>query len=185
MKELIIEDFKEWGVKVDMTLYIPYFNLYLSEFNITTKNKLGSFFGNLLHESASFRYVKEILPKNNPEYLKRLGNYFGRAFLQITHKYNYKAFTDWCKINIKEFDNDFVKNPELLETPQYAVLSAFWYWEANNLNKYAENDFINVCSIINTGRVQNPSKPHKINGIDDRINKFNIISKWCDKNKII
>ena len=162
----------------NIDLYLDWFNLYCEQFKVNTVNRILCLLPNLLHESANFKFVKEILPKNNPDYVKKLGNYFGRGILQITHSINYKAFTEWCKVNIKGFDKDFVKNPELLETPQYAVLSAFWYWKVNNLEKYADKgDFTNVCSIINTGRIQNPKSPHKINGMEDRLKKYTLVTQ--------
>jgi len=178
------KDFEEFKI-VNTDLYLNWFNLYCVEFKINTADRLLCFLPNLLHESNNFEWVKEILPKNNPIYVKKLGNYFGRGLMQVTHQKNYKLFNDWCNLNIKEFNKDFIKNPELLQTPQYAVLSAFWFWKSNNLEKYADRkDFLNVCSLINTGRIQKPSKPHKINGLDDRIKKYAVIEKWCIKNKI-
>lgn len=175
--KFVKQDFEKLNI-VNIDLYLDWFNLYCEQFKVNTVSRLLCFLPNILHESMNFKYVKEILPKNNPDYVKRLGNYFGRGILQITHSANYKAFTDWCKINIQGFDKDFVKNPELLETPQYAVLSAFWYWKVNNLEKYADKgDFVNVCSIINTGRVQNPKSPHKINGMEDRLKKYELVKQ--------
>ena len=192
MRNLTINDFKEWEVKVDMTLYIPYFNQYLKEFNINSKNKISSFFANLLHESGNFYYKEEIASGAVYEKRKNLGNinkgdgvkFKGLAFGQITGRANFKAFTEWCKNRIINFNLDFEQFPRDILKAQYCVLSSFWFWEVNNLDKYAETDFINVCSIWNTGKIQ--SKPaHTINGLDDRIKKFAIISNWCDKNKII
>lgn len=36
-------------------------------------------------------------------------------------------------------DVDLVNNPELIETPRYAVMSGMWYWKTNGLNRYADN----------------------------------------------
>ena len=171
------QDFE--NIKVtNIDLYLDWFNLYCEQFKVNTVNRLLCFLPNILHESGNFKFVKEILPKNNPEYVRKIGKFFGRGLLQVTWERNYKAFTDWCKINIQGFDKDFVKNPELLETPQYAVLSAFWYWKVNNLEKYADvGDFTNVCSIINTGRIQNPKTSHKINGMEDRLQKYELVKQ--------
>lgn len=185
-------DFIEWGVKVSMDNYVPYFNLFLTEFNITTKNKICSLFSNLLHESGNFYYKEEIASGAAYENRKDLGNinkgdgikYKGLTFAQITGRNNFKAFTKWCKLRYSDFSLDFEESPRATLLPKYCVLSSFWFWQVNNISKYAETDFINVCSIWNTGRIQNPKSPHKINGIQDRVDKYNIISKWCDKNKI-
>jgi putative chitinase len=174
------EDFEKLKI-INPDLYIDWFNLYSEQFNVNTVKRILCFLPNLLHESTNFKYVKEILPRNKSDYVERLGNFFGRGLLQVTWKRNYKLFTEWCKLNIQEFDKDFVKNPELLETPQYAVLSAFWYWKSNNLQKYADiNDFDNVCSLINRGKLidkTNPNWKKLINGYDDRLKKYNLVKQ--------
>jgi predicted chitinase len=63
--------------------------------------------------------------------------YIGRGLIQLTGKYNYS------QINIdfkKAFPNkgDLVKNPELLEQPEYATMSAYSYWINNKLNAKAD-----------------------------------------------
>ena len=175
------EDFKELGV-TNISLYLDWFNKYSTEFEINNVKRLLGFMPNVLHECNNFKSVREILPKNNPAYVARLGRFFGRGVIQLSFESNYKAFTDFCKKTYPGFKHDFVKNPELVETPQFAVLSAFWFWKANNLNNWADkDDFRNVCSLINTGRVQNPQKPHTINGWEDRLKKYAIVKEWITK----
>lgn len=185
------KDFIEWGIKPNIAkLYISFFNDYCFEFRVDTRNRILNFFSNLLHESGNLLYKEEIASGIAYEFRKDLGNvnkgdgvkFKGMAFAQITGRANYKAFTKWCKLNIEDFDIDFEITPKALLLPKYCVLSAFWFWKVNNLEKHT---FINVCSIWNTGRIQNPLKPHKINGIEDRKLKYTIIEKWCIKNKII
>jgi putative chitinase len=171
-------DFKAWDAS-NSYLYIDWMNKYCEEFEVNTTDRLLCFIPNLLHESNNFRSVREILPKNNPAYVARLGKYSGKGLIQLTWLANYQTFTDFCKKTYPGFKHDFVKNPELVETPQFAVLSAFWFWKANNLNAWADkDDFRNVCSIINTGRVQDPKKPHTINGWEDRLKKYTIVENW-------
>ena len=56
-------------------------------------------------------------------------------------------------------DDRALKNPEILEQPQYAAESACWFWKANNLNALADkDDLVAVTRRINGG----------INGIEDR-----------------
>jgi len=175
------EDFKKLKI-VNTDLYLDWFNKYAEQFEVNTEDRVLCFLSNLLHESANFKFIKEILPKDKPDYIKRIGKYFGRGLLQVTWERNYKLFTDWCKLNFEGFDKDFVKNPELLETPQFAVLSAFWYWKTNNLEKYADDkDFDNVCSLINRGRLIDKSNPNwekLINGYEDRLKKYKTINNW-------
>jgi len=85
--------------------------------------------------------------------LKSLGNtlpgdgwiYRGRALLQITGRANYKKCGEALGV-------DLISNPDLLLQPQYAALSAAWYWATNGLNTLADaGDIKNIGSVINTG----------------------------------
>jgi putative chitinase len=54
--------------------------------------------------------------------------------------------------------------PDYLATFEGAVQSACWFWEANNLNKYADSgDILNMTKKINGGTI----------GLEDRINHYN------------
>nr|WP_294926591.1 DUF5675 family protein [uncultured Flavobacterium sp.] len=66
--------------------------------------------------------------------------YIGRGLIQLTGKYNYSQIN---KDFIKAFPGkgDLIKNPELLEEPKYAAMSAFSYWINNNLNIKADLGF--------------------------------------------
>ena len=55
---------------------------------------------------------------------------------------------------------DFVANPDLVSTPQYAALTAGWFWDTHKLNPPADAlDYTKVTKIINGGTI----------GLDDRI----------------
>lgn len=78
--------------------------------------------------------------------------YRGRGIFQITGKDNYFAFGKYATI-------DCLSDPELLTIPNWAVLSACWYWETRNLNQVADTDNVEkVTKIINGG----------LNNIDER-----------------
>ena len=79
--------------------------------------------------------------------------YIGRGLIQLTGKYNYSQIN---KDFTKAFpgQGDLVKNPELLENPKYAAMSAFSYWINNNLNSkadlgYNSNNVDEITKIIN------------------------------------
>ena len=57
--------------------------------------------------------------------------YRGRGLIQLTGKANYAAFA-------KDTNVDVVQNPELVATPQYAALSAAWFFKKHNLNELAD-----------------------------------------------
>lgn len=169
--------------KLDAFKYVDYLNKYLKEFEINTPNRFIAFLANLLHESGNFKYAKEIASGIAYEGRLDLGNtqkgdgvrFAGKSLAQITGRANYTAFTLWCKKRFSGFSIDFVKNPELLEQPEWAVLGGFWFWVVNKLEILADNDdFRNVASIWNTGR----KNSKKINGMEDRLSKKNKLEKW-------
>jgi putative chitinase len=91
----------------------------------------------------------------NRAYGGRMGNgdeasgdgwkYCGRGLIQLTGKSNYQAFADSIKTDISEI-------PAFLQTFEGAIQSACWYWENNNLNKWADaGDIKTMTKIINGG----------------------------------
>lgn len=55
---------------------------------------------------------------------------------------------------------DLVNQPELLEQPQYACMSAAWFWGTKGLNTMADaGDFERITRRINGG----------LNGLPDRL----------------
>lgn len=140
--------------------YLPFINKYFIEYEIDTLNRVQMFLAQVGHESAELLYVKELASGKAYEGRKDLGNikagdgvkFKGRGLIQITGRSNYSELS-------KDFGVDLLNKPELLETPELAVRSAFWFWSKNNLNKYCDaNDFIKLTKRINGGT----------NGLDDR-----------------
>lgn len=93
----------------------------------------------------------------NVVYSNRMGNgtiesgegwlYKGRGLKQLTGKDNYTR----CG---KAIGIDLVDRPELLLIPEYAALSAGWFWEANKLGAFADNDdFVGMTKKINGGTI--------------------------------
>jgi len=93
----------------------------------------------------------------NVVYSNRMGNgtiesgegwlYKGRGLKQLTGKDNYTR----CG---KAIGIDLVDRPELLLLPEYAALSAGWFWEANKLGAFADNDdFVGMTKKINGGTI--------------------------------
>lgn len=91
-----------------------------------------------------FSTVEEAAPyARNPLALseKLYGGYHGRGLIQLTHKANYEA----CS---RDLGVDFVNEPKLLITPEYAALSAGWFWDKNGCNQVA-HDMTRVTRIVN------------------------------------
>jgi putative chitinase len=182
---LTLNDYKKLGA-VNAHLYIDWLNKYMGQFNINTPNRLLAFFPNILQESGNFYYTEELSSGTQYDTRTDLGNtpqfdgdgalYKGKGLGQLTGKKNYQLFTDWCK-NKLNININFVKQPEKLKEPQYAVLSAIFFWDSNNLQVYADKgDFQAVCAIWNTGR--STTKTTKINGWDDRVKRYVKVYDW-------
>ena len=98
----------------------------------------------------------------NKVYGGRMGNgveetgdgwkYHGRGLIQLTGKENYAN----CGSGIGV---DLLNNPNLLNTPQYAAMSAAWFWNKKGLNALADaGDYETMTKRINGGLI----------GLDDR-----------------
>ena len=73
--------------------------------------------------------------------------YRGGGFLQNT------GFDQLHKLSLAT-GVDFLEHPELLEDEYHAMLAACYYWQVNNLNKFADKDNLDAISdIINIGRL--------------------------------
>lgn len=174
----------------------------ITKYEIDTPLRLAHFLSQCSHESAGFTAftenlnyseagLKKTFPKyfpgelakkyaRNPAkiasrvYANRMGNgnensadgwkYRGRGCIQLTGKYNYSLFD-------KEVEDDILSVPVLVSTT-YSLISAAWYWKANNLNKKADTgstlDAVTmVTKAINGGTI----------GLGDRIKKFNTFYK--------
>lgn len=88
-------------------------------------------------------------------YANRMGNggessgdgwmYRGRGLIQLTGKKNYKNFAKWV-------GNDKILDDPDLVASEYAVHSAVFYWDKNNLNNVADqNDVEKLTKRINGG----------------------------------
>ncbi|MFU6657288.1 glycoside hydrolase family 19 protein [Pseudomonas aeruginosa] len=91
----------------------------------------------------------------NNTYASRNGNgdeasgdgwrYCGRGLLQITGRSNYRAAGDGLGQPLEQ-------EPELLEQPEFAALSAAWWWAAHGLNDLADRgEFAAITRRINGG----------------------------------
>jgi putative chitinase len=103
----------------------------------------------------------------NKVYSGRMGNrdeasgdgwrFRGRGAIQLTGHSNYYHASQACGV-------DFVKEPDLVATPQYAALTAGWFWGTHKLNRFADvRDWTGLTKRINGGII----------GLDDRIKHIN------------
>jgi len=146
-------------------VFVPVLNTAMQRYQIVGRKRVAAFIAQLGHESGQLRYVREIWGPTpaQAKYEGRadLGNtqpgdgskYRGRGLIQITGRANYAACGEALGL-------DLITQPELLELPQYAAMSAAWFWKQNGLNNLADRDQFNtITRRINGG----------LNGLQDRL----------------
>jgi len=186
MAQITIEKLKSLGLE---DKWLDGINNCFDKYSINTPERQSCFLAQVMHESGGFKFLSENLnysaaalmrtwgsrfPDNdtaekfehNPEkiankvYSGRMGNieegdgwkYRGRGLIQLTGRENYANFGHNVGV-------DFLSNPDLLTTPEYATLSAGWYWNKRNLNELADKmDVEGITKKINGG----------VNGLEDR-----------------
>lgn len=168
-------------------------NNTLVKYEIKTIDQIACFIGQCSHESANFRVLEENLHysanalmrvwpsrfpdndtaekyANNPEkiankvYQGRMGNieendgwrYHGRGLIQLTGRENYAN----CGFGLGV---DLLGYPDRLLDPEYAALSAGWFWNKKNLNSLT-GDIETMTKRINGGLI----------GLDDRKEKIRL-----------
>ena len=138
--------------------------------NYSAKGLLSTFKKYFPNETVANQYARKPQMIANRVYAGRMGNgspesgdgwkYRGRGPIQLTGKNNYTKFAQ------SMFDNwqDIVDNPDLVsQDKQIALMSAIWFWNINDLNRYADVDDIKTMTrIINGG----------YNGLEDRVHHY-------------
>ena len=182
LKELGIND--KWEIPL---------NQVFVKYDLDTSKRQAAFIGQCAVESANFTRLQENLnysaqrltqvwpsrfPNINmaesyahsPEkladfvYAGRMGNlqdgdgwkFHGRGLIQLTGRENYANCGSGVGV-------DLIDNPDLLLTPQYAALSAGWFWNKKGLNALADTqEYGAMTRRINGG----------LTGLDERIAKI-------------
>jgi len=114
------------------------------------------------------QYEKNPRKIANSVYANRMGNrdeasgdgfrFRGRGAVQLTGHASYFHAGQAC-------DVDFVMEPDLVATPQFAAMTAGWFWQTHNLNQYADaNNYVLMTKKINGGTI----------GLEDRIKHINM-----------
>ena len=160
-----------------------------TKYGINTTQRQACFIGQCQHESNNFRTLEENLHysaaglmrvwpsrfpstdvadqyANNPEkiankvYAGRVGNvedsdgfaFRGRGLVQLTGREAYANCGSGLGV-------DLINNPDMLFDPEYACLSAGWFWNKKGLNDLADTqDYETMTKRINGGII----------GLDDR-----------------
>ena len=186
MAQLTIEKLRSLGIE---DKWLDGLNNCFAKYDINTPERQACFLAQVMHESGGFKFLQENLNysaqalmrtwgsrfpdadtaekfEHNPEkiankvYAGRMGNieegdgwkYRGRGLIQLTGRENYANFGHNVGV-------DVLSNPDLLTTPEYATISAGWYWNKRNLNELADKmDIEGITKKINGG----------VNGLEDR-----------------
>lgn len=110
----------------------------------------------------------------NLVYSSRMGNgpaesgegwlYRGRGLKQLTGKDNVKRCSEAIGV-------DFVANPDLLIEPEYAALSAAWFWSVNKCGPLADaDDFVGLTKKINGGTIGLPDREKRYKAVLATVN---------------
>ncbi|MBI6911028.1 glycoside hydrolase family 19 protein [Pseudomonas palleroniana] len=145
-------------------VFVPVLNAAMGRYGIVGTARAAAFIAQVGHESGQLRYVREIWGPTAQQlgYEERadLGNtvpgdgskFRGRGLIQITGRANYAACGDALGL-------DLINNPQLLELPQHAAMSAAWFWSTKGLNTLADQgELVKITRRINGG----------VNGLADR-----------------
>lgn len=161
------------------SVFVPHINAWYKFYEIDTPEKMAAFMAQLVHESGHFIYSKELWgptrqqkryerdfhqpwhnkltrhDRNNVAY--DLGNsqagdgkyFMGRGAIQTTGRTNYK------KVSQHLFGDDrLLKHPELLETPEYSIRSAMYYFNTRVMPKAKDiTDVELVTKLVNGGDI--------------------------------
>ena len=139
------------GANIDR--YWQPLNDAMDAFGINTPIRQAMFLAQVGHESGSLTYVREIASGEAYEGRSDLGNnqpgdgrkFKGRGLLQCTGRANYQACGDALGV-------DLISEPDLLETPELAAMSAGWFWQSRGINELADTGNIQkVTRRVNGG----------------------------------
>ena len=169
-------------------VFVPVLNTAMTRYQIVGTSRIAAFIAQVGHESGqltrlveNLNYSADALRKTWPSrfdmemasaaarkpeqianivYGNRMGNtaagdgwkYRGRGLIQSTGKNNYRACGEALGLAL-------IAQPELLEKPQHACMSAAWFWASRGLNTLADaGKFDTITQRINGGQ----------NGVADR-----------------
>jgi putative chitinase len=144
-----------------LTLYTPFIDAAMKEFEINTYLRSCAFIAQIAHETGAFHYLREIWGpsaqqlkyENSIRLANQLGNsqkgdgfkFRGRGAIMITGRANYEHFG-------KQLGVDLIVHPELAESQVFAFRIAGLFWKEKGLNKMADNkEFEQITRRINGG----------------------------------
>ena len=173
----------------------------LVKYDLTSDLRFSHFVSQLMHESGNFRAKVENLNYNEQSLLRVFPRYFnqdeasrysrkpemigsrvygnrmgnndeqsmegwkfrGRGYIQLTGKENYNKFSKFSNM-------DFIQFPDMVASSKYALDSSAWFITSNRIHLICDkgNDYNTIREV--TRRINGG-----FNGLDDRVNKFNLV----------
>jgi putative chitinase len=145
------------------------FTVLQENLNYSAKGLRGVFGKYFPDDAIAAQYAKKPEMIANRVYGGRMGNgpeasgdgykFRGRGILQLTGRANYTQ----CSRDL--FGDDTLANdPDLVRTPEYAIITACWFWYKNKLNEICDKgDIVLLSKRINGGTI----------GLEDRIKHWN------------
>lgn len=135
-------------------------------YGVDSEGRLEAFLAQATHETDGFKSLREYATGAAYEGREDLGNtqpgdgvkFRGRGIFMITGRSNYKSVSQHI------FGDDrLLNNPEILEQPEFATISALHFWNSRKLNDYVDKgDFKGLTKRINGG----------LNGWADRLSLY-------------
>jgi putative chitinase len=134
---------------------------------------LAQYLAQVAHESGRFMWDEEVwgptLAQARYDIRTDLGNsaardgdgelFKGRTAMMVTGGDNYRRFRNWCRALFPDVPDFEVEPHRILDDP-WEGLAPIWFWETNDLNRYARRgDIEMVTKTINGG----------LNGYADRL----------------
>jgi putative chitinase len=143
-----------------------YFRFLQENLNYRAESLLKTFPRHFKSLDEARQYERQPAKIANRVYANRMGNgdeasgdgfrYLGRGLIQLTGKNNYTLFAAAIDTPLEEI-------PEYLQTFEGAIQSACWFWEQNNINRFADSkDIVTMSKRINGGTI----------GMEDRKMKY-------------
>lgn len=147
---------------------VQHVNLLLQVAGCSTVQRAAHLLGQIGHESGRLRYSRELWGPTRQQLryepgttlARRLGNtlagdgarYMGRGWIQVTGRENYRTLTQRLRERLGNAAPDFEAEPEVLEQPRWAALSAADFWVSRGLNSYADaDDIVGLTRRVNGG----------------------------------
>jgi putative chitinase len=146
------------------------FTILTENLNYGAKGLLGIFKKYFPNEALAKQYERKPQMIANKVYANRMGNgpessgdgwtFRGRGLVQLTGRANYTQ----CSRDLFG-DDTLVEDPDVVaNTPEYAILTACWFWHKNRLNDFCDKgDVITLSKRINGGTI----------GLAERIHHWN------------